>query len=272
VLGCKGGDSTPQIFIRLCVFENLMLTLHRVTESDQQRLTMNCNLTRIKTTNINGVQKPFQKWGKTYKATRVGKICLLKDGRKKIMETVKITCNQCGATNFSTSKYCCECGYELPKDKLDNANQETIAKGKSIEKKKKLSTASIFGLIFGVVVCFAIQHFFFKAPSLDKEMMKYASEFNKSCPIMIDAETRLDNIVSISSNTVLYNYSLINMDKTDIDTVMMKSMLEPNMINLVKTNPDMKFFRDHKTTMKYSYKDKNGIYICAIAITPDKYE
>jgi ribosomal protein L37E len=192
------------------------------------------------------------------------------------MEKVNITCNQCGETNFSTSKFCCGCGYELPKDKFDDANQETISNGKSVEKKKKLSTVNIFGLIFGIVfglvLCFAIQHFFFKAPSFDREMMKYASEFNKSCPVMIDAETRLDNIVSIPPNTVLYNYSLINMNKADIDTVMMKSMLEPNIINLAKTNPDMKFFRDHKTTMKYSYKDKNGIYICAIAVTPDKYE
>jgi hypothetical protein len=44
------------------------------------------------------------------------------------------------------------------------------------------------------------------------------------------------------------------------------------MINTTRTNPGLKIFRDHKTTMAYSYKDKNGVFVLKINITPDKYK
>ncbi|MDR1896748.1 MAG: hypothetical protein LBR10_08160 [Prevotellaceae bacterium] len=46
------------------------------------------------------------------------------------MDKVKITCNQCGTPNFSSSKYCCGYGYELPKEKLNGVNRETIVNNK----------------------------------------------------------------------------------------------------------------------------------------------
>jgi hypothetical protein len=142
----------------------------------------------------------------------------------------------------------------------------------NLKNKKKHSIATIIGLIVGLFACITVYQLFFKSPALDKTMMNVASEINKSCPIMVDTETRLDNTAAISKTIFQYNYTLVNMESADIDTLEMKKMLEPNIVNFVTTNPQMKYLRDHKTTMNYYYKDKKGIYICTISVSPEKYE
>lgn len=83
--------------------------------------------------------------------------------------------------------------------------------------KKKLNLKTIVGLAFGLIVAILVQQYFFKPPSFDKQMMQVASELNKTCPIMVDAETQLDNAVALPEKTFQYNYTLINMYKDSID-------------------------------------------------------
>jgi hypothetical protein len=89
---------------------------------------------------------------------------------------------------------------------------------------------------------------------------------------MVDSETRLDNAISLPKNIFQYNYTLINVDKASVDTVEMRNFLEPTITNFVKTNPQMKFQRDHETTMNYYYKDKAGAFLITISVTPEKYK
>lgn len=138
-------------------------------------------------------------------------------------------------------------------------------------KKKNVNVTKIVGAITGGVVMILVQQFFFKGPTYDEAMMQAASELNKSCPIMIDQETRLDNTVALPGNVFQYNYTLVNMEKAAIDIALLENELTPRVINHVKTNPDMKIYRDHKTTMGYAYKDKNGEFLFKILITPDLY-
>ena len=88
---------------------------------------------------------------------------------------------------------------------------------------------------------------------------------------MIDSETRLDNAISLPNNVFQYNYTLINMLKKNIDIKSIKNQLEPSVINFVKTNPDMEIQRNNKTTINYYYKDKSGVYLFTISVSPDKY-
>ena len=184
----------------------------------------------------------------------------------------KVNCKNCGADNPSTSKYCSGCGYELPRIKTENLTE--VLQQKTTENKDKRK--KIFGTAIGIIVFglsyFAVQQIFFKTPSYDKVMMEMASNFNRTCPIMVDAETRLDNTIALPGNIFQYNYTLVNTDKANVDTVGMKNYLERSITNVVKTNPQMKFQRDHKTTLNYYYKDKNGVYLFIISVTPDKYK
>ncbi len=133
----------------------------------------------------------------------------------------------------------------------------------------------IVGTIVGIIVFglsyFAVQQIFFKTNTFDKAMMEAASELNKACPIMVDQDTRLDNAVALPDNIFQYNYTLVNLDKSEVNIDTVKKYIEPEIINNVKTNPDLKTYRENKVTMAYNYKDKNGVFVLKISVTPDLY-
>jgi len=103
-------------------------------------------------------------------------------------------------------------------------------------------------------------------------MMQAASEFNKMCPIMVDKETRLDNSMALPDNVFQYNYTLVNMEKNNINISELEEYIKPIILNTIKTNPDLKLFRDHKTTMSYDYKDKNSEHLFKLSFTADQYK
>ena len=138
-------------------------------------------------------------------------------------------------------------------------------------KNKKKTISATVGLVVGVGVAILIQQLVFKTPSFDKAMMQAASELNKSCPVMVDQETRLDNAVALPDNIFQYNYTLINLEKDSIDLQIFEGYMKPMILNNVKTNPDLQAYRDNKVTMAYNYKDKNGVFITKISITADQY-
>lgn len=181
-----------------------------------------------------------------------------------------VTCTNCGADNTSNLKYCSHCGYTLPAIIADNVQPPTVEK----EKKKK-PVGAIVGAIIGVIAValsnYVVQQIFFKPPSFDKVMMTAASEINKTCPIMIDQYTRLDNAFALDDK-LQYNYTLINVEKSQVNPDTVKKYIEPGIINNVRTSPDLKIYRDNKTTMIYNYRDKNGVFILKFSVTPDMYE
>lgn len=185
------------------------------------------------------------------------------------MENIK--CTNCETVNPEGNKYCSNCGYQLPKSTMNFESTVQEPKKEKEDKGKKIRGV-IFGIIAFGISYFAVQQLFFKPPSLDKTMMEIASEINKTCPIMVDSETRFDNAVSLSKNVFQYNYTLVNIDKASANPAEIKKSLEPNIINYVKTNPKMQFQRDHQTTLNYYYKDKAGLFLLLISVTPEKYK
>lgn len=143
------------------------------------------------------------------------------------------------------------------------------------QKNKANKSKSLLGVIVGMVFFgisyFAVQQIFFQVPSFDKVMMNAASEINKTCPIMVDRETRLDNVIALPENTLQYNYTLINLTKDQVNIDELKEYIKPAIINNIKTNPDMKAYRENKTTMAYYYKDKNGISLFKLTVTAEDY-
>jgi len=137
---------------------------------------------------------------------------------------------------------------------------------------KKMNFKTLAGIVVGIVAMVLVQQFFFKSPSFDKQMMQMASELNKTCPVMVDAETRLDNTVALPDKIFTYNYTLVNQVKDSINVEELKDYLTPLVTNNIKTNPVMKFYRDNKITLSYYYKDKQGVFLLNIDVTPDKYQ
>ena len=210
-----------------------------------------------------------------------------------------LKCNNCGHLNEVKTAYlifCSNCNKKLdnnfsnwqtrnPEKTFDDFKQliciseadvqKTSQKTKS-NRPKGLKYWIIFAVAFAIF--YAIGQFggekiagIFRKPAFDKAMVEYANEINKTCPMMLDNATRLDNVITLPGNIFQYNYT-IAMVKDSINIDELKKYLEPNIINGVKTQPQMKIIRDNKVTVNYNYKDKSGVYLFTISVKPDQYE
>ncbi|KAA5536117.1 zinc ribbon domain-containing protein [Taibaiella lutea] len=182
-------------------------------------------------------------------------------------------CPNCQTNNISNARYCSGCGYELPKieQEIPNDSKVNVLPSASKSEKTKKRMALIFGIIGAAFGSFVAQHYFFDNSSFDKKMMQVASEINKTCPIMVDQFTRLDNTLSLPNNTFQYNYTIVGVAKSEVNIDTVKKYIEPTLLNNVKTSPDMKIFRDNKMTLVYNYRDKNGEHVWKFSVTPEMY-
>ena len=105
---------------------------------------------------------------------------------------------------------------------------------------------------------------------LELQLVKMSNEINKKCPFMVDSETRLDNTGAYRKNFYYY-YTLINYNIGDVDVKYLIYNVKPTLLNRIKTNPDMKFLREHKVTFIYNYRDKSGITIISFKFTSQDY-
>nr|WP_320000405.1 zinc ribbon domain-containing protein [uncultured Draconibacterium sp.] len=184
------------------------------------------------------------------------------------MELVK--CSHCNEDNKTNAKYCRYCGYELPKIEQKETLEQPLAKQPKSSPKKKLLVALVSVVAF-VIAFFVVQQLVQRVFSFDKVLMKTASELNEACPLMVDAETRLDNAAAMANNTFQYNYSLMTLVKDSIDISSFEAYLLPQITNNIKTNPDMELFRVNQVTMNYKYVDKNGVFVTKISVGPEQY-
>lgn len=211
-----------------------------------------------------------------------------------------LKCNRCGHLNVLKTEYqvfCAECDKKLDNSysnwKLNNP-ERTFEDFKEVEcisdediKNAKLQKDSkhkkrgakfwiilIVTIVISTIVAKGVQlglSYYLTDVNFDKEMMRTASQINETCPIMVDSDTQLDNAISLPGNIFQYNYTLINFTKEQIDLEDFESKMKPIILNFVKTNPDLEFFREHQTTLKYSYKDKTGVFLLSIAVGPEQY-
>ena len=107
---------------------------------------------------------------------------------------------------------------------------------------------------------------------ISKDVIEAAQVVNAMCPYTLDSETRLDCAIPLPNNTLQYNYTMVNYTKELLDTVVFKAAMEPQILNNVRTNPQMEYQRQNKWTLNYFYLDKDGNYICSIIATPEKYK
>jgi hypothetical protein len=213
--------------------------------------------------------------------------------------TCFLKCNNCGHFNEVKTEYltfCSGCSKKLDNNysdwlrrnsdkSFDDFKQMVCTSSKTETVKTKAKSSGPKGLKYWISFALAFAIFYgigqfggekiadlFRKPAFEKALMESASEINKSCPIMVDNATRLDNAIALPGKIFQYNYTLVSMVKDSINIDDLKNYLEPVITNQVKTNPDMKGFRDNKTTVNYYYKDKTGVYLFTISVKPEQYQ
>lgn len=182
---------------------------------------------------------------------------------------MKTICSNCEAENDSNSKYCANCGYTLANNESENITPEIKEAPSKPEKKFNIKT--LLGFVVGFVIMFFVTQSLFK-PSIDKQLTETANEINKSCPMRVDQYTTLKNAVALPGKTIQYNYILEGITKAEIKLDTVKKYVFPGVLENVKSNPQMKSFRDNKVTLNYHYTDKNGDFITEYIVKPEMYE
>ena len=136
---------------------------------------------------------------------------------------------------------------------------------------KKFTWKSIVFLI-GSVVALMILQIFHKNPTLDNTMVQVSDLINRSCPYMLDSVTRLEHTAPLPNNTFGYNYTILNAHKMNFDSSALINHNKKYFLNVIKTDPKYKLFRDKNTSFSFSYYDTKGSYLFNISLTPNDYK
>ncbi|QNM85378.1 hypothetical protein H9W90_14500 [Polaribacter pectinis] len=143
-------------------------------------------------------------------------------------------------------------------------NQEEKAK------KNSKTLGVIIGMIAFAIAFMGVKYLFKNDITL--ELKKGAIELNKLSPQQVDDYTRLDSAASIGKTNFIYYYTLLSLEKSEVNLDTVNKYLRPEIIKGVKENVALKVFRKNNITMDYKYYDKNGEFAMEISVTPDLYK
>jgi hypothetical protein len=108
-----------------------------------------------------------------------------------------------------------------------------------------------------------------------KMLKKFASEINKTMPIVVESGLRCENVNALLGRKFQYNFTLTNLLKEEVDTSMIKNFIvksKPILTNAIRTDPTMELFRQQKVILIYTYRDKYSNYLYNISIKPEDYQ
>ncbi|MCL2801090.1 MAG: hypothetical protein FWD28_04960 [Treponema sp.] len=112
----------------------------------------------------------------------------------------------------------------------------------------------------------------FASSIMDRALVEMASQMNETLPMMLDSETRLDTTMAHPGNTFAYYLTLVNHSAEDLDAEEFNELMRPNIVNGLKSNPDMAAFKVMKINILYVYRDKENIEFSRIDIPFKDYE
>lgn len=141
---------------------------------------------------------------------------------------------------------------------------------------RKKEIAALVGLIFGAAAVYFFMYYLPSSNSSVEESLSAAAEtMNKSMPMQVDQETRLDSVGTLPGKVMVYYNTLVNVSiaygEGDLDTNLVKEQLEPIMQDAIASDNNLKAMRATECTFLYKYRDAEGAYLFSIAISPEKY-
>ncbi len=105
--------------------------------------------------------------------------------------------------------------------------------------------------------------------SVNNKLNQIAVILNKNIPIQIDSNTRVDSVIVLPEDTLVYKCTLL---RKDLNPGQIKNILEQQMTNAFKHSPNFKGYSDYNVSLRYDYYNDEKLLLFSIFITPDKYK
>lgn len=85
---------------------------------------------------------------------------------------------------------------------------------------------------------------------------------------MVGRHERVDRVL-IMKHTVVYTYTLVDVNPQLVNVGKFTEALRPKLINAVCTTPLMKDFRDNQIAVSYDYHWEDGSEVTMITVAPE---
>ncbi|MEO8001765.1 MAG: hypothetical protein ABI644_07805 [Arenimonas sp.] len=133
--------------------------------------------------------------------------------------------------------------------------------------KKTLGSMGIALVTFLTIAMSGCSYKDFSEARFQAQLVQAASETNKTLPMMIDKETRLDSTIAGPGKQWTYFYTLVNYEAGDTTNEQINEILGDKIRNSFCSMKEMKLFIEHEVTMKYKYSAKDGVYLGEVVVT-----
>ena len=103
-----------------------------------------------------------------------------------------------------------------------------------------------------------------------KEVLQgFADEVNKTCPQILDEQTRLNRAVAGPGRKFTYMYTITGVEQLDKNDFI--NAMRPNLLENYQYSDEMESFRQMGAEIKWVYSQENGDEFAHITISPDEF-
>ena len=104
--------------------------------------------------------------------------------------------------------------------------------------------------------------------NVDEALVRMSEKMNRTMPIAVDGDTRLDKISAEPGQQIAYHYTMLNVRSKDVNTTNFYKTFRPTLQKRVCGSDDLKVFFRNRITVAYAYRGKDGEDIGKLAFSP----
>lgn len=137
------------------------------------------------------------------------------------------------------------------------------------QKKRKIYL--FLALVVLLTSALVVKKFYLRDSPYQKQLQLLSEEINKTCPTLVDPQTRLDNTEISGPNAFQYNFTLLNLEKGNFDEADLKKFLSGQILESITNSEGMRIFKEQGTKLSYQYRDKNNEELFVLSFDEDDY-
>lgn len=138
--------------------------------------------------------------------------------------------------------------------------------------KKNTTSRIVIGIVIFIFITAVLKIALHETPrTFNDDMIEIANNINIHAPVIVDSTIRFDRVDALHGNTFQYNYTLLTLIHSQVDTVLLNTSGRQSMIEMIKKDPRIAIFRDNNIELQAKYFDKNGDYVATVSIYPNEY-